>query len=194
MEKRTYVAVTGGIGSGKSTVCALLKEKGYPVFSCDEIYKKVIVSPDFVESIKRAFPTAVEKGTIDRKKLAEIVFNDPSALSLLNSLSHPAIMKKLRFEMQKIEKGLVFAEVPLLFEGHYERLFDYVLIVKRNKESRMSAVIARDNTNEEAVVKRMENQIDHEKIPSSDVVFKLKNDGDLKDLENGLNDFLKKLQ
>lgn len=194
MRKQKYVAVTGGIGSGKSTLCSMLKSKGYPVFSCDEIYKQVIVSPDFVAKIEKAFPSAVQNGKIDRKTLSEIVFDDEGALATLNALSHPAVMENLKAEMQKSESEVVFAEVPLLFEGNYQKRFDFVLIVEREEDSRISAVVKRDDTTKEAVLKRIASQIDHSKIASSDAVFKLNNDGDLQGLENRLDDFLDKIQ
>ena len=70
------IAVTGGIGSGKSTVLTLLKNLGYPVFSCDEIYREITESQAYVKEIETLFPSCVENGTINRKALAEIVFND----------------------------------------------------------------------------------------------------------------------
>ena len=90
------IAITGGIGSGKSVVVTLLKESGYAVFSCDEIYKEIILSRKYVQKIEELFPEAVVNGQIDRKKLGEIVFADEEKRKHLNTLSHPIIMQSLR--------------------------------------------------------------------------------------------------
>ena len=131
------VAITGGIGSGKSTALSYLKELGYPVFSCDEIYKEVISSKEYIDKIKEFFPEAVTHGCIERKILSEIVFNDPEKRALLNGISHPLIMQKLYEQMDTSENELVFAEVPLLFEGGFENEFDHVIVILRKEETPM---------------------------------------------------------
>ena len=71
------IAITGGIGSGKSTVCKLIKEKGFPVISCDEVYSGLLKSADFLKVLQNEFGNVMQSdGSLDRKKLAEIVFND----------------------------------------------------------------------------------------------------------------------
>ena len=87
------IAITGGIGSGKSLVLECIKEWGYPVFSCDEIYKELLQTKEFSQKITAAFPTCVKDEKIDRKELANIVCNNKEQLELLNKISHPIIMK-----------------------------------------------------------------------------------------------------
>ena len=70
------IAVTGGIGSGKSTVCKLIENMGYSVFSCDKIYQNIIHSKRYVQEIERVFPSVVKQGEIDKKLLSEIVFSN----------------------------------------------------------------------------------------------------------------------
>ena len=77
------IAITGGIGSGKSTVARIIKERGFPVFSCDEIYKDVIKSAEYIEKIAQIFPNAVKNNIIDRQTLAKIVFSDSCSGSTL---------------------------------------------------------------------------------------------------------------
>lgn len=155
------IAVTGGIGSGKSTVLTLLKNLGYPVFSCDEIYREITESQAYVKEIETLFPSCVENGKINRKALAEIVFNDEERRKQLNALAHPLIMKTL-IERMECEPSFSFAEVPLLWEGNYQDLFDYILVVTRKKGARIQAVIQRDGTTVEKVERRIVAQVDYD--------------------------------
>ena len=86
MEKMK-IAICGGIGSGKSTVASVLRELGYPVFSCDEIYTEIINSAQYIEKIALTFEGVVIDGKIDRSKLAEQVFADNEKLQKLNAIS-----------------------------------------------------------------------------------------------------------
>ena len=71
---KKLIAITGGIGSGKSSAAQFLLEMGYPVFSCDEIYREVILSPDYIQKVTTLFPECIVEGSIDKKILARIVF------------------------------------------------------------------------------------------------------------------------
>jgi dephospho-CoA kinase len=110
------IAITGGIGSGKSTVSNILKVKGYPVYSCDEIYAELVNSKIYIDEIKKVFPTAVKQGKIDKKCLAEIIFSDKQERTRLNEIAHPLIMQTLLARMNESDSQIVFAEVPLLLE------------------------------------------------------------------------------
>ena len=109
------IAVTGGIGSGKSLVIQILKEMGFPCFSCDEIYKEIIQTQDYVEKIKQAFPGVVIDGKIDRKRLGAFVFQEESKLEKLNEIAHPLIMSSLYAQMEKCQNKLIFAEICRFF-------------------------------------------------------------------------------
>lgn len=159
MKKR--IAITGGIGSGKSMAGRLLREMGYPVFSCDEIYKDVLRSPEYIKKIESYFSTVVTNGEIDRAKLAEIVFHDEGKRRTLNGLAHPLVMETLRKEMDVCDSNLVFAEVPLLFEGNFEGEFDCVLVIERELSERVQAVQERDHVDANAVKSRIQTQFDY---------------------------------
>ncbi len=184
------IAITGGIGSGKSTVSQMIRDMGYPVYSCDEIYAALINNEQYITEIKNAFPTAVQKDRIDREKLAKIVFNDDSALERLNKIAHPLIMESLLKQMNT-EKGLVFAEVPLLFEGNFESLFNEIIVVKRNKKERIESVCARDCKTEEEVVARMNAQFDYDTEKINAII--IENTGELLALKNKVSDIIKQL-
>lgn len=195
-QNKIYVAVTGGIGSGKSTVIGMIRKMGYPVFSADEISRTIYADPRIQEKIKRRFPECISEGGIDRAKLSGIVFSDKDRLEMLNSITHPAIMENLFLEMEKSTSVLVFAEVPLLFEEGYERRFDQVIVVLRDRESRIASVQVRDGLSKEEVVARIKNQFDYEKnkIIAHTLIY---NDGDLNALyqkvERAINEIKKKI-
>ena len=156
------IAVTGGIGSGKSYISNCLKELGYSVFSCDEIYKEVIQSPIYITEVSKIFPNCVLDGVIDRKKVSEEIFSNADKRAQLNAISHPLIMQKLCAYMDECASAYVFAEVPLLFEGKFENLFDGILVVYRNMQDRINSLINRDGISEEEISKRINAQFDYD--------------------------------
>ena len=157
------IAITGGIGSGKSVVAAYLQKKGFPVFSADAVSRALTDSAAGVELVASRFPETVKEGVLDRKALASVVFSDPEKLKTLNGLLHPVIMRRLLEEMQEAEtKGKpVFAEVPLLFESGSESLFDKIWIVRRDLNARVAAAAARDGVEEKEILCRIKNQTDY---------------------------------
>ncbi len=193
------IAITGGIGSGKSTVLKILREKGYSVFSCDEIYADVIKSKEYVEKINKIFPLAVKNGVIDRKNLSDEVFSDKDKRLALNQIAHPLIMKSLYEninERLKHEK-MVFAEVPLLFENGFEKDFDAVIILSRDTDKRVSCVKERSGLSEEEILKRISAQFDYDNYFKNinfdkNKFFILTNNLKVVDLENALLNVLEK--
>lgn len=183
------IAITGGIGSGKSSVLQILGEMGYPIFSCDAIYREIIDTPAYIQKIKEFFPNSIVEGKIDRKRLAGEIFGNKEKLALLNSIAHPLIMEQLLKRMDECASETVFAEVPLLFEGNYENLFDTTIVVIRNKEQRVQSVIDRDQVSLEEVKARISSQFDFEdpknenRLKNANVIF-LKNEEDFSSLKN----------
>ncbi len=191
---KKIIAITGGIGSGKSTVLAYLREKGYAVFSCDAIYREIIDTPAYVKKIREVFPLCVVNGKIDKSRLAEIVFKDKTMREKLNDAAHPYIMQRLQECMREAE-GCVFAEVPLLFEGNFENQFDYVLVVHREMEARIQSVIERDGYTRAQILDRIASQFDYD-APSAKKRFEdcnavlLFNEGRVEDLKKQIDAFL----
>lgn len=189
------VAVTGGIGSGKSTVLAILKDMGYSVYSCDEIYKNLIRRKDYVAEIEKRFG-CVKDGHIQLDELSEKVFSNPEKRKELNALAHPRIMKELLLAMENATANVVFAEVPLLFEGEYENLFDKVLVVLRDTSARISSVKVRDSLSDEQILSRIHAQIDYDSVSLKERLKKIGayciyNHTDLEHIKNELENFIK---
>ena len=156
------IAITGGIGSGKSTVASIIEELGYPVFSCDKIYAEMLKSEDFAREIAKMFPAAIRDGKIDKKRLSQIVFSSDEARKQLNALSHPLIMARLLEKMDACSNDKVFAEVPLLFEENFEPLFDKIIVIQRSVLERSAHLQKRDGLTISEIRSRMNVQIDYD--------------------------------
>ncbi len=191
------IAITGGIGSGKSCVLEEIKKHGYEGSSCDEIYKEVIHQKEYVEKIKGVFPSAVKKGEdgeeIDRKELSRIVFQDEGALKQLNEIAHPLIMSALEKKMNAAQGEYVFAEVPLLFEGNYQDIFDRVIVVLRDKKLRVEAIVRRDGVETREAELRIERQFDYEKnaVAFSKRYFIFENNYGIDELKKWVDEWIK---
>lgn len=196
MKDRVSVAVTGGIGSGKSTVIKILKELNYPVFSCDEISKELSKKKEYLEKLNKIFPSVFDvDGRLDKKKLAELVFNDENLLKKLNDFSHPIIMEKLQKKVRSVN-GLVFSEVPLLFEGEFEKDFDFVIIVLRDLSKRIESVCARDRLKNEQVLDRIKRQFNYEQLDVKTLPknqFIVWNNKEQEELKNSIKMILNKI-
>lgn len=181
MINKTY-AITGGIGSGKSTVCQILKDMGFEVFSADEVYKELLKSPSFVKKIYTTLGiNSDDYNNFNTKLVAEKVFNDKKLLSLLDNVTHPEIMRGLLLKSKEVN-GLCFNEVPLLFESGYPPLYDGVIVVMRDINLRKNGVMSRDNISEEEFFKRVNNQFDYKNISEIEHTV-ITNDGDLEELK-----------
>ena len=156
MRSSRRYAVTGGIGSGKSYLLAVLKERGYPVFSCDEIYAAMCCEEGFSEELASLFPACVREGSVDRSLLSKLVFSDETELRRLNAFTHPKIMHRL-FGLTEREE-VSFSEVPLLFEGGYEKQFNGSVLIVRGEAERIYSVRRRSGLTEEEVRARMVRQ------------------------------------
>ena len=191
------IAVTGGIGSGKYTVAEFLRSKRLPVFSCDQIYHKLIKQKDYLAAIEARFPNTTKDGKLLKEKLSQIVFTDKDALEALNSITHPLIIKELEKEMEEVQAPFVFAEVPLLFEGKFDSRFDRILVVLREKHSRIHAIMKRDRLKETCIIARMNNQFDYDRnkeaLTKNRKVFLINNNDSQEALEKEVSNFLKSI-
>ena len=193
-------AITGGIGSGKSLVSSFLEKQGYPVFSCDKIYKELLHDKNYVEQIAKLFPDAIEGGAVLISRLSNFVFNDAKKREQLNALAHPLIMSVLRDKMQQ-KNGLVFAEVPLLFEGGYEKEFDEIIVVLRDRSKRIEAIAQRDEVSVQTANKKIDAQFDYDDATVSNKfadMYVLYNNGQAQalflELQKTVNELKAKLQ
>lgn len=178
------IAITGTIGSGKSTVAAYLRDKGYFVFDCDEVNRELLNSDILIDY----FPECYDDGLLDKKKLANIVFNDEKKRLLLESIMHPLILESMKKESGKHDP--FFAEVPLLFEVNWDKYFDEVLLVVVDEDIALRRLLDRGLSIEESK-QRIKNQMSiKEKIERSDVI--IYNDSSLFSLHKKIDGWLSK--
>lgn len=156
------VGLTGGIGSGKTTVAKVFELLGVPVYYADAASKNLYTSnKELMEKVKVHFGEAVYTGnTFNRNVLAALVFNDPHKLDLLNSLVHPPTIQHAADWMAAQTAPYVVKEAALLFESGSVSGLDYVIGVHTPKHLRLKRVMGRDGLTREEVLQRMNRQID----------------------------------
>ena len=187
MKNKKLIAITGGIGSGKSLALSILEKSGFVVLSSDKIVSDLYEKRKTKKLLRSLFPTAVSgkiKLNIDRKIISACVFKDKEMLKKLTDLITPLVMQEI-LKRYKKAKGTVFAEVPLLFECGFEKHFDDVLVVYRDRNARIESVKKRSDLTEEEIVARMNAQFDYDNNDLSKYHV-IKNDGTEEDLKEKL--------
>ncbi|MBP9160222.1 MAG: dephospho-CoA kinase [Flavobacteriales bacterium] len=154
------VGLTGGIGSGKTTVCRVFSVLGIPVFNSDEQAKLLLQDdPEVKAAVLQLFGSSVyPAGVLDRKALAQLVFNDPKALAGLNAIVHPAVRRAFKEWAESQQAPYVINEAAILVETGAYPSFDRLVTVEAPEDVRLARVMARDGSPEEQVRQRMSNQ------------------------------------
>src|SRR3970040_3104675 len=168
------IGLTGGIGSGKTTIANHFRSLGVPVYIADDEARIIMQSEEVISSIKESFGgTIFEDGILNRARLAEIVFGDPVKLKLLNESVHPAVKKHFKQWLLDHEKfPLVVYEAAILFESGNYKDFDWIITVSAPLESRIQRVIERDGVTREQVLERIKAQwTDEQRVSKSDFVI-----------------------
>ena len=147
------VGLTGGIGSGKSTVASLFGELGAAVIDADDIAHQLSQEPNVIESIRSLFGDTVvgSDGALDRKQLAEIIFSDSHARKQLEALLHPLVRQRMLQAVENIDAPYVILVVPLLLETDFHQLVDRILVVDLPVEEQVRRVKLRDNRPESQI-------------------------------------------
>lgn len=171
------VGITGGIGSGKSTVARIFEVLGIPVYYADDAAKRMMnENEELKEKIKHQFGNDVyADGKLNRKRLAEIVFNAPEKLEQLNALTHPATIKDAENWMKKQTTPYSIKEAALIFESGAQEHLDHVIGVTAPAPLRIQRTMQRDGITREEVIARMNKQMD-ENIKMKFCDFVLRND------------------
>ena len=171
------VGLTGGIGSGKSTVAQIFEVLGIPVYYADMAAKKIMNEDEELRSaITNIFgEQAYTNNILDRKYISSIVFSDPAKLKQLNALVHPATKKDGEAWMQQQTSPYAIHEAALIFEAKVSDRLDLVIGVSSPIELRIKRAMERDKVSREEVLKRMDQQLDEE-VKMSKCDFLLLND------------------
>ncbi|KAB1154407.1 dephospho-CoA kinase [Flavobacterium luteum] len=187
------IGLTGGIGSGKTTIANYFAEKGIPVYIADDEARKITESPEILISIRKIFGDEVfNNEKLDRVKVSQIVFNDKDKLKQLNAIIHPAVKKHFKsWVLQNSNFDFVVYETAILFESGSYKQCDFVISVIAPIETRIKRVMIRDSISREDVLKRMENQwLDEQRIKNSDFIIENTNK---KEMMLQVDEILKKI-
>jgi dephospho-CoA kinase len=177
------IGLTGGIGSGKTTVAKLFEMLGVPVFYADLEAHYIRSRTEISEQIIQYFGSSIlTENQIDKHKLADVIFNNPHALCWLNALIHPLLKKEFDKWCNDVEtKYTSFANNPipfvimdaaLIFEANFQYLFDKIIVVDAPENLRISRVMKRENICEQEVLQRINSQMSaDEKLQKADIVI-----------------------
>lgn len=173
------IGITGGIGSGKSTVSAMLKNAGFSVIDADKIAREILISEGGNELIAELSATfgdfIIKNGILDRKELAKVAFANAKEKEKLDAIMLPAIIRKVKMEISDFEKQnmqVVFLDAPLLFEAGLDVLCTETWLIHASESIRVLRTIKRDNVSENDVRMRMRFQMsDEQKIEMADFVI-----------------------
>lgn len=177
--KKLLIGLTGGIGSGKSTVSSYLKEKNYDVIDADEIARNILDrGTSTLSLVVEIFGKDIlfNDGSLNRKKLGEIIFSDSSKKKLLEEITHKKIFKiiyeKIQYLQSNSKQSLIFLDAPLLFETDLNKLVDVVFLVDTEDQIRIDRVVKRDGLTRKEIMKRIDNQMSREdKIKKAEEVI-----------------------
>ncbi|MDX2128962.1 MAG: dephospho-CoA kinase [Chloroherpetonaceae bacterium] len=195
------LGVTGGIGTGKTTVCEILKEFGCFIFSADSIAKEVQEkNPTVILEMKKLFGDAIyQNGVPNRKKIAEVVFADKTQLHRLNAIIHPVVTKAFEdavYEAFMAGYQVIVKEAAIMFESGSDKGLDAILVVASSLETRLKRLEGRGISKTDAL-KRIEHQLSQETLLEKSK-FVIWNDGTIAELRkktqevyNGVIDRLK---
>ena len=168
------IGITGGIGSGKTTVCKVFETLGIPVFYADTVAKEIMVTDQvLVKGVKAAFgeDSYIEDGTLNNKHIANIVFNDKTALAQLNALVHPAVFRAFDVWEKSVSPNVPYTlkEAALLFESGSYKMCDKNILVTAPLQVKINRVTSRDKVTAEQVKARMDKQFtDEQKADMAD--------------------------
>ena len=160
------IAITGNIGSGKTTISNILLQEGYEVFQCDKEISKLYLRSDLKKEIKIAFNNKVENlffknGKINKKSLSDYVFSSPASLRRLEKIVYSYLeITKTKFLKKNKKKRFIFFDIPLLFEKKQEDDYNYIIYLVLNKENQKKRVLKRKNMDEFKLKKILKNQED----------------------------------
>lgn len=159
------IGLTGSIASGKSTVSQMLKELGYPIVDADLVARQVVEpGSETLEKIREAFGEDVilPDGSLDRKKVGDLIFSDPASRKRLNDIIHPAIRNEmLRQRAAYMAEGqkVVIMDIPLLFESKLQHFADKILVVSVTEENQLKRLMERNELAEGEALARISSQL-----------------------------------
>lgn len=192
------VGLTGSIGCGKSSLSNILKKYDIPIIDADIKGREIYENKELLRDIEKNFGSSVinKDGTLNRKNLGKIVFNDDYKLEKLNSLTHPVIQNMIKDDLNKYEKfgkKIAVVDAALLIEAGFMNMLDTLVVVTCSEEVQLQRVVLRDNCSEEDAMGRIKSQIPQdEKVKYAE--FVVDNSGTIEHLEKEAEKLIKSLE
>jgi dephospho-CoA kinase len=183
------IGVTGGIGSGKTTVSGVLADLGAKVINADHIARKVVARGEkALDELTEHFGKEIltTEGSLDRKKLGHLVFNDPKSLEFLNKITHKYIAERIIQEIEEIKSKknteIIVLDVPIPIEHGFIDVVDTIWALKADKEFRIDRIMKRNGLTREEAISRINAQISDEEYEriADEIIY---NNGDVVQLE-----------
>lgn len=185
------IGLTGNIGCGKSSLSKILKDNSLDIIDADIISREIMSNNKLLEEVFQVFGEDVKDkdGTLNRKKLASIVFSDDKKLIALNDITHPAIKNEIKRRIKDIEnkgRNIVIVDAALLIEGKFLDLIDKLIIITCDEKEQLNRVMDRDNSNMDEALNRISSQMSQdEKVKFGDYI--IDNSGSLEELNYKAN-------
>ena len=176
MKKVYKIGLTGGIGSGKTTIAKILHSLGVPIFNSDDRAKEILQNnKDVIKQVKQKFgEKIVQNKKINRKELGKIVFQNKKKLKILNNIIHPIVIKDFENWSKKQTSHYIIKESALLFESKTHHNLDKLVIVKAKKKIRINRVMKRDQRSKKEVLQIINNQLKSKEI-KQDIHYTINN-------------------
>ncbi len=168
------IGLTGGIGTGKTTVAKMFAELGAEIIDADDIGKQVVAPGTKInEALVEEFGADIRDayGTIDRKKLASIVFNDQKKLEALNKITHPQMIKLIKDKLKKLKGKVVVIDAAVLFESGMQKMADKIVVVDCDEENQVARLVHKGMGAEEAKLRIKSQMPKSEKAAKADFVI-----------------------
>ncbi len=192
------IAITGKIGSGKSTVSKIIRELGFKVFDSDKEVQKALMKKDLIYQIRKEFkskiPGLIKRNTIDKAKLGEFVFSNPNELRKLELIVHPKVwVSKEKFFEKNCNESAVFLDIPLLFEKKLQSQFDFIILTRVSQEVQKKRVLKRKNMTNAKFNHIRKTQTDYLGVEEKFVSLVVNMEEDIKTVKKKVKNFLEKI-
>ncbi len=192
------IAITGNIGSGKSTITKIIRELGFKVFDSDKEVKKALLKQDLINEISKEFKSKVsgliKKNKIDRAKLGEFVFSNTEELKILEQIVHPKVWeRKEKFFEKNCNEPVVFLDIPLLFEKKLQRKFDFIIRTHVSEEVQKKRVLKRKNMTNAKFNHIKKTQTDYSVVEEKWISLDIDTEEDIKIVKKKVRNFLEKI-
>ncbi len=192
------IAITGNIGSGKSTITKIIRELGFKVFDSDIEVKKALIKKDLINQICKEFkskiPDLIKRNTIDKAKLGEFVFSNPDELKKLEQILHPKVWEsKEKFFEKNSNEPVVFLDINILFEKKLQSQFDFIIRTRVSEEVQKKRVLKRKNMTNEKFDHIKKTQTDYSSVEEKFVSLDINTEEDIKIVKKKVKNFLEKV-